>query len=66
MKHVNEIGGLLEAKDILVRGTNWIGDVVMSLPALETIRKSVPHARITVLAKPWWQIYIAWFPVWTR
>ncbi len=53
MKHVNEIGGLLEAKDILVRGTNWIGDVVMSLPALETIRKSVPHARITVLAKPW-------------
>ena len=38
---------------ILIRGTNWIGDVVMTLPALAAIRKTWPGARITVLAKPW-------------
>ncbi len=38
---------------ILVRGTNWIGDVVMTLPALRAIRKSAPRARITILVKPW-------------
>ena len=40
-------------KSILVRGTNWIGDVVMTLPALAAIRKKWPGARISVLAKPW-------------
>ena len=38
---------------ILIRGTNWIGDVVMSLPAVAAIRKRWPGARISVLAKPW-------------
>jgi heptosyltransferase-2 len=38
---------------ILIRGTNWIGDVVMTLPAVAAIRKSMPLARISVLAKPW-------------
>jgi len=38
---------------ILVRGTNWIGDVVMSLPALASVRKTFPESHITVLAKPW-------------
>lgn len=38
---------------LLVRGTNWIGDVVMTLPALASIRKTFPGARIAVLAKPW-------------
>ncbi|MGA2715160.1 MAG: lipopolysaccharide heptosyltransferase II [Bryobacteraceae bacterium] len=38
---------------ILVRATNWIGDAVMSLPALRAIRGRFPHAGITVLAKPW-------------
>ena len=38
---------------ILIRGTNWIGDVVMTLPALAAIRKTWPGARISVLAKPW-------------
>ncbi|MDD5475166.1 MAG: lipopolysaccharide heptosyltransferase II [Syntrophales bacterium] len=44
---------LLKAKNLLIRGTNWIGDVIMSLPALSAVRNSVPGARITVLAKPW-------------
>lgn len=38
---------------ILIRGTNWIGDVIMTLPAVATIRKNLPEARISVLAKPW-------------
>lgn len=38
---------------ILIRGTNWIGDVVMTLPAIAAIRKTWPRARISVLAKPW-------------
>jgi len=38
---------------ILVRATNWIGDAVMSLPALRAIRSRYPEAEITVLARPW-------------
>ncbi|MDQ1470161.1 MAG: heptosyltransferase [Bryobacterales bacterium] len=38
---------------ILVRATNWIGDAVMSLPALRAIRGRFPEAEIAVLAKPW-------------
>jgi heptosyltransferase-2 len=38
---------------ILIRGTNWIGDVVMTLPAVAAIRKAWPQAKIAVLAKPW-------------
>jgi heptosyltransferase II len=38
---------------ILVRATNWIGDAVMSLPALRAIRGRYPDAFIAVLVKPW-------------
>src|SRR5262249_13701860 len=37
---------------ILVRGTNWLGDAVMTTPALERLRSSFPDARITLLATP--------------
>ncbi|MDO9516181.1 MAG: hypothetical protein Q7J01_08805, partial [Syntrophales bacterium] len=40
-------------KTILIRGTNWIGDVIMSLPAVSSVRQTFPGARIAVLAKPW-------------
>jgi len=40
-------------ENILVRGTNWIGDVIMSLPAISSIRHTFPRSRIAVLAKPW-------------
>ena len=39
--------------NILIRGTNWIGDAVMTLPAVAAIRSSHPQARISVLVKPW-------------
>jgi heptosyltransferase-2 len=38
---------------LLVRGTNWVGDSIMSLPALERIREGFPDARITLLVLPW-------------
>jgi heptosyltransferase II len=37
---------------ILVRGTNWIGDAVMSTPALQRLRASFPAARISLLTTP--------------
>lgn len=38
---------------LLVRGTNWIGDAVMTIPALASLRRTYPAAHITVLAKRW-------------
>jgi heptosyltransferase-2 len=43
----------LDFSNILVRATNWVGDAVMSLPALRAIRERFPTARISILAKPW-------------
>ncbi len=40
-------------KKILLRSTNWIGDAVMTTPAVHTIRENFPEAEITMLAVPW-------------
>jgi heptosyltransferase-2 len=37
---------------ILIRATNWLGDAVMSLPAIRAIRESFPGAHLAVLARP--------------
>jgi heptosyltransferase-2 len=37
---------------ILVRVPNWVGDAVMSIPALEEIRNSRADAEISILARP--------------
>jgi len=37
---------------ILIRGTNWIGDAIMTLPAVASIRATYPKAHIAVLVKP--------------
>lgn len=42
-----------QVKRILIRATNWVGDAVMTLPALEAVRGNFPSSHITVLAKPW-------------
>lgn len=44
---------LAAAGRILIRSTNWIGDAVMTTPAVRTIRRRLPAARISLLAKPW-------------
>jgi heptosyltransferase-2 len=38
---------------IMVRGTNWIGDAILTLPAIASIRATYPRAHIAILAKPW-------------
>jgi len=38
---------------ILIRAANWVGDAVMSLPAIRAIRERFPEAHITLLARPW-------------
>lgn len=38
---------------LLVRTTNWLGDAVMSIPALRKIRRARPEAEITILARQW-------------
>src|SRR5262245_30053003 len=40
----------IKIERILVRGTNWIGDAVMSTPALDRLRSSFPVSHITLLA----------------
>ena len=34
---------------IIVRGVNWLGDAVMTLPALRRLREAHPRARITLV-----------------
>jgi heptosyltransferase-2 len=45
--------GIVHFQNILVRATNWVGDAVMSLPALRALRERYPQAQISILAKPW-------------
>jgi heptosyltransferase-2 len=42
-----------EIKTILIRTANWVGDAVMTLPALEAVRECFPKSRLVVLARPW-------------
>jgi len=44
---------LRNIKRLLIRSTNWIGDAVMTTPAIRGIRKNFPDAEISILAKPW-------------
>jgi len=37
----------------LVRATNWVGDVVLSLPAVRALRTADPRGALAVLARPW-------------
>ncbi|WP_446008371.1 lipopolysaccharide heptosyltransferase II [Candidatus Electrothrix sp.] len=41
------------ARNILIRSTNWIGDAIITTPAVRSIRHNFPKARITLLALPW-------------
>lgn len=38
---------------IVVRGTNWVGDAVMTVPALREIRRLFPAAHITLATRSW-------------
>ena len=40
-------------KRILIRSTNWVGDAMLTTPAVRAVRKNFPDAQISILAKPW-------------
>ena len=40
-------------KRILIRSTNWVGDAMLTTPAVRAVRKNFPEAQISILAKPW-------------
>ncbi len=40
-------------RKIIIRFPNWVGDAVMSLPAVSAVHRNFPTAEIRVLAKPW-------------
>lgn len=37
---------------ILIRGVNWVGDAVMTIPAIHALRHAHPEAHIALLVKP--------------
>jgi heptosyltransferase-2 len=43
---------MIDYRRILVRATNWIGDAVMSIPALQALRDRFPDSHIAILARP--------------
>lgn len=43
---------MLNAEKILIRGVNWVGDSVMTLPAIKALRAAYPRSEITLLARP--------------
>jgi heptosyltransferase-2 len=42
-----------DPQEIMIRATNWIGDGVMSLPALQALHARFPSAEIVLVSKPW-------------
>ena len=43
---------------LLIGGTNWLGDSVMSMPALQRLKQQAPDTHVTLLIKP------AMLPLW--
>src|SRR6185369_8748343 len=39
-------------KRVVVRGTNWVGDSVMTVPALRALRRVLPEANVTLVIRP--------------
>jgi heptosyltransferase-2 len=42
-----------EIERVVVRGVNWVGDAVMTIPALRELRRVLPHAHITLATRSW-------------
>jgi heptosyltransferase-2 len=43
----------LEFKRVVVRGANWVGDAVMTVPALRELRRVLPLSHITLATRQW-------------
>jgi heptosyltransferase-2 len=40
-------------KRVVVRGANWVGDAVMTVPALRELRRVLPDAHLTLATRVW-------------
>jgi heptosyltransferase-2 len=40
-------------KRVVVRGANWVGDAVMTVPALRELRRVLPGAHVTLATRAW-------------
>ena len=40
-----------QSRRILIRGVNWLGDAVMTTPALQRLREALPGAQLTLLTQ---------------
>ena len=49
MPSLHPPSSILHPRKILLRGVNWLGDAVMSTPALQRLREAKPDAQITLL-----------------
>src|SRR4051812_39367795 len=49
MSAVPSIFNPRQREKILVRGVNWLGDAVMTIPALVRLREAHPNAHISIL-----------------
>ncbi|MBN1566532.1 MAG: lipopolysaccharide heptosyltransferase II [Acidobacteria bacterium] len=47
------LGETSAVKRIFIRGTNWVGDAVISIPAMLEVRRLFPQAHISLLVRPW-------------
>jgi len=43
----------LDSNKILIRGVNWVGDAVMTMPAARALRDNFTDKHISILLKPW-------------
>ena len=61
--HASHASVLNDRQRVLICGVNWIGDSVMSMPALQAFRKANPASHITMLVKPGliplWKLHMA-------
>lgn len=52
----------LDGRTLLVRGTNWLGDTVMNLPAIRELRRHHPTARLVMVVRPTLRDFFRWIP----
>jgi heptosyltransferase-2 len=54
---------------VLIAGVNWLGDSIMSLPAIQAYRQAHPRTRLAMLVKPrlagLWTMYPGIDEIWT-
>jgi heptosyltransferase-2 len=43
----------MAVRSIVIKGINWVGDTILTTPAIGALHRGFPEARITVVARPW-------------